>query len=80
MSTIIGQHILYELVFWSTVSSRPRLLDTIEPGIVMLIHWYRLGFETVVYRRGHNEGRFYDESGYLLEVLTLFFGGRRDSI
>ena len=52
-----------------------RLLNAIEPGIVMPIHRHMGSSETVVCIRGHFEEYFYDENGNLTETIDMVPGG-----
>ena len=52
-----------------------RMLNALEPGIVMPIHRHKGSSETCVCIRGHFEEYFYDENGNLTETIDMVPGG-----
>lgn len=52
-----------------------RMLNALEPGIIMPIHRHRGSSETCVCIRGHFEEYFYDSEGRLAETVDMAPGG-----
>ncbi len=52
-----------------------RMLNAIEPGIVMPIHRHKGSSETCVCVRGHFEEYFYDSDGRLTDTIDMVPGG-----
>lgn len=51
------------------------MLNAIEPGSPLPIHWHRHSSETVVCLRGHLQELFYDEDGRLTDTIDLMPNG-----
>lgn len=52
-----------------------RMLNALEPGIVMPIHRHKGTSETCICIRGHFEEYFYDENGNLTDTIDMVPGG-----
>ena len=52
-----------------------RMLNALEPGTVMPIHWHHASSETVVILRGKIRWIFYDEDGQETERVVLDANG-----
>lgn len=87
---IIDQHALNDLTAQAKASLRlrmnydlrnsdadgsQRMLNAIEPGSPLPIHWHRHSSETVVCLRGHLQELFYDEDGRLTDTIDLIPNG-----
>lgn len=87
---IIDQHALNDLTAQAKASLRlrmnydlrnsvadgsQRMLNAIEPGSPLPIHWHRHSSETVVCLRGHLQELFYDEDGRLTDTIDLMPNG-----
>ena len=60
----------------SPTDTSQRMLNAIEPGSPVPIHWHRFSSETVVCLRGRLVEEFYDESGLVCtERIELTPGG-----
>jgi len=51
-----------------------RMLNAMEPGTVIPIHWHRASSEVVTIIRGAIREYFYDENGKQIEAITLKYG------
>ena len=87
---IIDQHALNDLTAQAKASLRlrmnydlrnsvadgsQRMLNAIEPGSPLPIHWHRHSSETVVCLRGHLQELFYDEDVRLTDTIDLMPNG-----
>lgn len=87
---IIDRHVLDELTAQAKESPRlrmnrdlrncpsdgsQRMLNAIEPGSVLPVHWHRFSSETVVVLRGHLRETFYDPGKRITGVYDLIAGG-----
>ena len=59
----------------TTEDNSQRMLNALEPGMVMPIHRHRKSSETVVIVRGSLIERFYDEEGNITEEVLMVPGG-----
>lgn len=59
----------------SSEDKSQRMLNALEPGIVMPIHRHKGSSETCICIRGHFEEYFYDEKGNLTDTIDMIPGG-----
>lgn len=52
-----------------------RMLNALEPGTIMPIHWHLASSETVIIIRGRIRWLFYDEQGRITESTELWSDG-----